>query len=154
MNKKEYFIKVSDILGYCKEAAKLNRMLAEKCIASTGLGESETSSLGGAAYFLEQARIHEYDIPRIIQDIKGDYMEPALDDTPLEALGLSTRSYNCLKRANIDTLGDIINMYEYELRQIRNLGNKAADEIIRMVKRYGVSMKGAPNDGNIQQQER
>ena len=55
MNSKEQYIKVSDILNYCRQSAKTNRELANKCIESVGKGESETSSLGGAAYFLQQA---------------------------------------------------------------------------------------------------
>ena len=71
MNKKESYIKVSDILEYCRESAKTNRELASKCIKSVGKGESQTSSLGGAAYFLEQARIFEYDIPSMIREIQN-----------------------------------------------------------------------------------
>ena len=141
MNKKEYYIKISDIFDYCKATAKNCRELAEKCISSTGKGESQTSSLGGAAYFLEQARIYEYDIPNIIKNVKGDYLEPALQDTPLEALEFSTRTYNCLHRAGIKTLGDITNMYLYELQKVRSIGNKSLNEIQQTLKRYGVSLK-------------
>ena len=69
--KKESYIKVSDILEYCRESAKTNRELASKCIKSVGKGEGDTSALGGGAYFLEQARIFEYDIPSMIREIQN-----------------------------------------------------------------------------------
>lgn len=141
MNRKEQYIKVSDILNYCKQSAMANRDLANKCIESVGKGESETSSLGGAAYFLQQARMYEFDIPNMIKALNFEEVDSILD-TPLEALGLSTRSYNCLSRANIKTLGDITKLYLYELKSIRNLGGKAYEEVIDTVKKYGVSLKG------------
>lgn len=67
LNEKDQYVKVSSILNYCIRSAKANRDLANKCIESVGKGESETSSLGAATYFLEQARIYEYDIPNIIK---------------------------------------------------------------------------------------
>lgn len=50
------------------------------------------------------------------------------EDIPLEELGLSVRSYNCLKRAGVDTLADIAALTQNELSQVRNLGKKSVDE--------------------------
>lgn len=141
MNKKEQYVKVSELLNYCRQSAKANRELANKCIESVGKGESETSSLGGAAYFLQQATMYEYYIPNMIKDLTFEEVDSILD-TPLEGLGLSTRSYNCLKRANIKTLGDITKLYLYELKAIRNVGGNAYEEIVDTVKKYGVTFKG------------
>ena len=141
MNKKESYIKVSDISEYCRESAKTNRELASKCIKSVGKGESDTSSIGGAAYFLEQARIFEYDVPTMLKALKVHEADP-IYDTPIDALGLSTRTYNCLKRGGIENLGDITNLYLYELEKIRNIGKKSFDEILQTLKRYGVRLKG------------
>ena len=66
----EEYIKVSEMLDVCKKAADINRNLAIKCISSTGRGESDISSLGGSAYFYEQARIYEYDIPNIVASLE------------------------------------------------------------------------------------
>lgn len=137
---KEYYIKVSEILDYCRASAKSHRELAEKCIESTGKGESQISSLGGAAYFLEQARIFEYDIPNVIKNLNYEAVESMLE-TPLEAMGFSTRTYNCLKRAGVDTLGGITKMYQFELEGVRNLGRKGVTEVIETLKAYGVGLK-------------
>ena len=63
------------------------------------------------------------------------------ESIPLEAMGLSKQSYNGLKRYGINTLGDITNLYVYELRKIRNLGNKAISEVLGVLKKHGVSTK-------------
>ena len=60
----------------------------------------------------------------------------------IEDMDLSVRSYNCLKRANIHTVGDICSKTEEELWRIRNLGRKAADEILNKLASYGLYIKG------------
>jgi DNA-binding CsgD family transcriptional regulator len=64
-----------------------------------------------------------------------------LMQTPIAELELSVRSYNCLRRAGKDTLQDIVQMTEGELRGIRNLGGKSALEILSKVKEYGLQMR-------------
>lgn len=59
----------------------------------------------------------------------------------IEELDLSIRAYNCLKRAGISTVGDICNLTEEQLREVRNLGKKAYDEILEKLERLGVSIK-------------
>ena len=59
----------------------------------------------------------------------------------IEDMDLSVRSYNCLKRANIHTVGDICSKTEEELWKIRNLGRKCADEILNKLASYGLSIK-------------
>lgn len=50
-------------------------------------------------------------------------------DTPIEELDLSTRTYNCLKRADITKVGQVLEMDEKALLSVRNLGQKSMDEI-------------------------
>jgi DNA-directed RNA polymerase subunit alpha len=50
-------------------------------------------------------------------------------DTPIEDLDLSTRTYNCLKRADITKVGQVLQMEEKELLSVRNLGQKSMEEI-------------------------
>lgn len=76
----EDFIKVSDIIEYCNRSAETVGKLADKAIRSTGRGESETSSLGAAAYFLERQRTYEYDIPNIITCIINEPLQQEGDD--------------------------------------------------------------------------
>jgi DNA-directed RNA polymerase subunit alpha len=50
-------------------------------------------------------------------------------DTPIEDLDLSTRTYNCLKRADITRVGQVLQMDEKALLSVRNLGQKSMEEI-------------------------
>lgn len=50
-------------------------------------------------------------------------------DTPIEELDLSTRTYNCLKRADITKVGQVMEMDEKALLSVRNLGQKSMEEI-------------------------
>ncbi len=50
-------------------------------------------------------------------------------DIPIEELDLSVRAFNCLKRANIDTIADLISKTVEDLEKVRNLGKKSIDEI-------------------------
>ncbi|MDP9316065.1 MAG: DNA-directed RNA polymerase subunit alpha [Chloroflexota bacterium] len=54
---------------------------------------------------------------------------PEVYDTPIEELELTTRTYNCLKRADITRIGQLLQMDEKDLLSVRNLGSKSIDEI-------------------------
>ena len=56
-------------------------------------------------------------------------------------LGLSIRSYNCLKRAGINYLDDLANMTEEQLRKVRNLGKMSFEEIVAKMQEFGISFK-------------
>ena len=59
----------------------------------------------------------------------------------IEELGLSVRAYNCLKRANINTLGDLTNKTELEMMKIRNLGKKSLKEVMDKIKEMGLRFR-------------
>lgn len=61
--------------------------------------------------------------------------------TLIEDLNLSVRSYNCLRRAGIKTLGNIADMTMDNLMCVRNLGRKSANEVVAVVKSYGISIR-------------
>ena len=63
------------------------------------------------------------------------------EDITLEELELSVRSYNCLKRAGMNTLRDVAEMTFDELCHVRNLGKKSVDEISCMLIRHGLSFR-------------
>ena len=63
------------------------------------------------------------------------------EDITLEELGLSVRSYNCLKRAGVDTLADIAALTQNELSQVRNLGKRSIDEICAVLTNYGIRLR-------------
>ena len=59
----------------------------------------------------------------------------------IEELDMSVRSFNCLKRAGIDTVEDMINMTEEELIKVRNLGKKSLEEVIQKLHSLGLELR-------------
>ena len=70
------------------------------------------------------------------EDSKLKKLETSIDD-----LDFSVRAYNCLKRANINTLGDLVEKSELEMMKIRNLGKKSLKEVMDKVKELGLKFR-------------
>ena len=64
----------------------------------------------------------------------------------IEELDLSVRSFNCLKRANINTVEDLISKTEDEMMKVRNLGRKSLEEVINKLAMMGLSLAGEENN--------
>lgn len=62
-------------------------------------------------------------------------------DVGIEDLELSVRSYNCLKRAGINTIGDLRGTTRERLMKVRNLGRKSMEEVITMAKEWGIEIE-------------
>ena len=60
---------------------------------------------------------------------------------PIEDLNLSVRSYNCLKREAVNTVGDLVQRSEQELTDIRNFGQKSIDEVKAKLEELGLSLR-------------
>lgn len=79
-----------------------------------------------------------------IADMTGMMIEKTEDpkvkalETTIEDLDFSVRAYNCLKRANIHTLQDLVNMSEGDMMKIRNLGKKSLKEVLDKVRDLGL----------------
>ena len=71
------------------------------------------------------------------KDDKGK--EKVLEMT-IEELDLSVRSFNCLKRAGINTVEDLINKSEEEMMKVRNLGRKSLEEVMAKLNALGFSL--------------
>ncbi|MDO4913198.1 MAG: DNA-directed RNA polymerase subunit alpha, partial [Bifidobacteriaceae bacterium] len=67
---------------------------------------------------------------------------------PIEDLNLTQRSYNCLKREGIHTVGELVAHSEHDLLDIRNFGMKSIDEVKEKVQSMGLSLKASPLDFN------
>ena len=65
----------------------------------------------------------------------------AMDDILIEELELGVRSYNCLKRAGIQTVGDLVSKSESELAAIPNFGKKSIDEVIETLHARGLGLR-------------
>ena len=90
-----------------------------------------------------------------LSDTMGDkstVVEKAPDDKDkmlemtIEELDLSVRSFNCLKRANINTVEDLISKTEDEMMKVRNLGRKSLEEVINKLAMMGLSLADEENN--------
>ena len=82
-----------------------------------------------------------------IADVSGMMIEKTEDpkvkalETSIEDLDFSVRAYNCLKRAGIHTMQDLIDKREVDVTKIRNLGKKSLKEVLDKVKEMGLSFR-------------
>ena len=74
----------------------------------------------------------------VMSEKKEDTITKTLE-TPIEEIEFSVRAYNCLKRAGVHTVQDLINKKEVEVTKIRNLGKKSLKEVIDKVHEMGLS---------------
>jgi DNA-directed RNA polymerase subunit alpha len=76
----------------------------------------------------------------------GGAVEPALahgmENFPIEELELGVRSYNCLKRVGIETIGDLVVKTENELAAIPNFGKKSIEEVKETLGTHGLTLRG------------
>lgn len=79
----------------------------------------------------------------IMVEKEEDQKEKVLEMT-IEELDLSVRSYNCLKRAGINTVEELANKSEDDMMKVRNLGKKSLEEVIQKLDELGLGLK--PNE--------
>jgi DNA-directed RNA polymerase subunit alpha len=108
--------------------SKAAALLREELLIFTGEGEEEEEGFAAEA-------THDGGQPAAA---KGS----SFDDTPIEELELGVRSYNCLKREGIETVGDLIAKSEQELMCIPNLGRKTIEEVRERLEKNNLKLKG------------
>ncbi len=74
-------------------------------------------------------------------DQSADAQMARLAAMPIEELDLSVRPYNCLKRAGINTVGDLIQRTEEEIVSVKNFGRKSLDEVREKLAALGLSLR-------------
>lgn len=80
------------------------------------------------------------DFSGLMQEKKVDTITKTLE-TPIEEVEFSVRAYNCLKRAGIHTVQDLVDKREVEVTKIRNLGKKSLKEVLDKVADLGLTFK-------------
>ena len=65
-----------------------------------------------------------------------------MENFPIEELELGVRSYNCLKRVGIETIGDLVMKTENELAAIPNFGKKSIEEVKETLQQHGLNLRG------------
>jgi DNA-directed RNA polymerase subunit alpha len=101
--------------------------------------------------FTDLDRIDPFPKDSAPDDVGGD---PALrqethgmENFPIEELELGVRSYNCLKRVGIETIGDLVTKSESELAAIPNFGKKSIEEVKETLQQHGLTLRGGSLNG-------
>ena len=72
---------------------------------------------------------------------KDDKTQATVLSMTIEELDFSVRSFNCLKRAGINTVEDLISKSEDDMMKVRNLGRKSLEEVINKLQSLGLSLR-------------
>jgi DNA-directed RNA polymerase subunit alpha len=72
----------------------------------------------------------------------GTSLAHGMENFPIEELELGVRSYNCLKRVGIETIGDLVMKTENELAAIPNFGKKSIEEVKETLQQHGLNLRG------------
>ena len=75
----------------------------------------------------------------VVEEEQPDEKSKALEMT-IEELDLSVRSFNCLKRAEINTVADLAAKTEDDMMKVRNLGRKSLEEVKKKLEELGLSL--------------
>jgi DNA-directed RNA polymerase subunit alpha len=73
----------------------------------------------------------------------GPSLAGGMENFPIEELELGVRSYNCLKRVGIETIGDLVTKSENELAAIPNFGKKSIEEVKETLAQHGLGLRGS-----------
>jgi DNA-directed RNA polymerase subunit alpha len=114
---------------------------------SAALREASEILIKSLAIFTDADRVEELTAhePAVMGDTLPDSV-PApggdgLDEILIEELELGVRSYNCLKRAGVQTVGDLVRKSESELNAIPNFGQKSIEEVIETLDSRGLALR-------------
>jgi len=102
--------------------------------------------------FTDESKINE--LRAADAGVPGDGSTPGdmqsahgMENFPIEELELGVRSYNCLKRVGIETIGDLVMKTENELAAIPNFGKKSIEEVKETLQQHGLNLRGDNGGG-------
>jgi DNA-directed RNA polymerase subunit alpha len=109
-------------------------------------------ALSRAAQILDEYVRLFFDVSetRVVRPEAAQGLLNAMDAKPwdarIEELDFSVRTYNCLKKANIQTIGDLVQTTEDDLMNIRNFGRKSLLEVRDKLAAFGLQLAGSPSE--------
>jgi len=80
----------------------------------------------------------------IEEEVEEEVVEEVVPTVTIEELELSVRAYNCLKRASINSMAELLKKSEHDLLNIKNFGKKSSDEVIEKLQSVGLSLQPNP----------
>ena len=161
VNKKLYYIKKAGVIAIDSLYSPIKRVSYEVGSARVGQDESYDKLIldvwtngsikpEEAIALASRILIEHFTILTdlsAIADVSGMMIEKTEDpkvkalETSIEDLDFSVRAYNCLKRAGIHTLQDLVNKSESDMMKIRNLGKKSLKEVLDKIRDMGLILR-------------
>ncbi len=91
-------------------------------------------------------------IPTLVTQTQVEEKEDEVEapNISIEDLELSVRAFNCLKRANINSISELLLKSENDLLNIKNFGKKSSDEVIERLQAFGLDLKPSPADAEME----
>ena len=80
----------------------------------------------------------------ITEEVIDEQPDEETSNYTIEDLELSVRAYNCLKRASINSMGELLKKSEHDLLNIKNFGKKSSDEVIEKLHELGLDLQPNP----------
>ena len=99
----------------------------------------QISSIAGNAPHREIEDTVVADSEEVVSEVSGE--EPSIT---IDELELSVRAYNCLKRASINSMAELLKKSEHDLLNIKNFGKKSSDEVIERLHHFGLDLAPGP----------
>ncbi len=87
-------------------------------------------------------------VQHVVEEVQEEVQAPSIS---IEDLELSVRAYNCLKRASINSLPELLKKSEHDLLSIKNFGKKSSDEVIEKLHQVGLELQ--PNPEGVEFEE-
>jgi DNA-directed RNA polymerase subunit alpha len=113
------------------------------------IGEAAEILIRQLAIFTDIEKIEGFG--EAVAAVDGGAVEPSpahgMENFPIEELELGVRSYNCLKRVGIETIGDLVMKSETELAAIPNFGKKSIEEVKETLATHGLRLRGDEGAG-------
>jgi DNA-directed RNA polymerase subunit alpha len=108
------------------------------------IGEAAEIVIRQLAIFTDLERMEGFGEAGAAADAAGPEVSSAhgMENFPIEELELGVRSYNCLKRVGIETIGDLVVKSENELAAIPNFGKKSIEEVKETLQAHGLTLRG------------
>lgn len=91
-------------------------------------------------------------IPTLVAQPQPEEKEDEVEapNITIEDLELSVRAFNCLKRANINSIGELLQKSENDLLNIKNFGKKSSDEVIERLQAFGLNLRPNPEEAETE----
>ncbi len=112
------------------------------------IGQAAEILIRQLAIFTDLERMEGFNEAGASTDAQGETpLVNAMENFPIEELELGVRSYNCLKRVGIETIGELVAKSETELAAIPNFGKKSIEEVKETLAAQGLGLRGSNGTG-------